>query len=152
MKKFRPKINITIRLRRRAFGHSCRHFPVLLLLLLAVLIACRSTARAKQHVAQGNRYLEQKKLAEAENEYQQATQIDPDFAEAHYRLGLLQIEQEHPTAAIKSLSRAVDLDRKNTRARLQLGSLLVLATQYAEARQQADAVLNQDGRNAGARH
>lgn len=154
MKKFGAKINITTRLLRRDFGHACRHFPVLFLLLgmLAVLLACRSIARAKEHVAQGNRYLEQKKLAEAENEYQQATQIDPDFAEAHYRLGLLQIEEEHPTAAIKSLSRAVDLDRKNTRARLQLGSLLVLATQYAEARQQADAVLNQDGRNAGARH
>src|SRR5260370_33052661 len=123
MKKFRPKINITTRLPGRAFGHACRYFPVLFLLLgmLAVLLSCRSTARAKQHVAQGNRYLEQRQFAEAENEYQRATQIDPDFAEAYYRLGLLQIEEQHPTAAFKSRSRAVDLDRKSTSGRLQLG-------------------------------
>ena len=114
--------------------------------MLAVLLSCRSTARAKQHVAQGNRYFEQKQLAEAEDEYQRAIQIDPDFSEAYYRLGLVQIEQQHPTAAIRSLSRAVDLDRKNSSARLQLGSLLVSTTQYAEARQQADAVLLEDGR------
>src|SRR5712664_4140331 len=126
MKKFQPRINITTRPLKRAVGDGCRHLPVLFLLLamLAVLLSCRCTARAKQHVAQGNRYLEQKQFPEAGNEYQQAIQIDPDFPEAHYRLGLVQIEQQHPSAAIKSLARAVDLDRRNISARLQLGSLL----------------------------
>ena len=155
MKKFRAKINITTRLVTRAFGHTYpRQFLILLYLLsaIAVLPACRNTARAKEHVAQGNRYFEQKRSAEAENEYQQAIQINPDFAEAHYRLGLLQIEEEHPSAAIKSLSRAVDLDRKNRDARLQLGNLLVSATQYAEARQQAWQMLEEFGVDAAFEH
>ena len=117
---------------------------------LGLLPACRSTARAREHVEKGNQYLAQKQLSSAENEYQQAIQINPDFADAFYRLGLLQIQQEYPTAARQSLAHAVDLDPKNLDARLHLGDLLVSSTQYSEARQQAEAVLQQDGKNAGA--
>jgi tetratricopeptide (TPR) repeat protein len=101
-------------------------------------------------VEKGNRDFELKQLADAKNEYQQAIQIDPDLAEAHYRMGLLEVRQEHPTAATSSFQRAIELDSKNLDARLQLGSLLVSATQYNEARQQADAVLAADNKNAGA--
>ena len=118
--------------------------------LLAVLPACRSSARAREHVDRGNHYFAQKQLSQAENEYREAIQIDRDFAGAYYRLGLLQIAEEHPTAAMQSLAHAVELDPKNIDARLRLGDLLVASTQYGEARQQADAVLQQDGRNAAA--
>jgi tetratricopeptide (TPR) repeat protein len=123
---------------------------LLLAALLAILPACRSSARAGAQVEKGNQYFAQKQFAAAENEYRQAIQINPDFADAYYRLGLLQIQQEHPTAASQSLAHAVDLDPKNPDARLHLGDLQVASTQYAEARQQADAVLQQDGKNAGA--
>jgi tetratricopeptide (TPR) repeat protein len=122
----------------------------LLAMMLAVLPACRNAARARAHVEKGNDYFAQRQLSPAEDEYRRALQIDPDSADAYYRLGLLQIQQEHPTAASQSLARAVDLDPKNRDARLQLGDLLISSTQYAEARQQAEAVLQQDGRNAGA--
>jgi tetratricopeptide (TPR) repeat protein len=118
--------------------------------MLAVLPACRNTARAKEHVEKGNQYFAQKQFSSADNEYRQAIQINPDFADAYYRLGLLQSQQEHPTAAGQCLAHAVDLDPKNVDARLHLGDLQVSSTQYAEARQQAEAVLQQDGKNAGA--
>jgi tetratricopeptide (TPR) repeat protein len=118
--------------------------------MLAVLPACRSTARARGHVEKGNQYFAQKNFSSAENEYRQAIQIDPHFSDAFYRLGLLQIQQEYPTAARQSVARAVDLDSKNLNARLHLGDLLISSTQYAEARQQAEAVLQQDGKNSGA--
>jgi tetratricopeptide (TPR) repeat protein len=121
-----------------------------LVVILGLLPACRSTARAREHVEKGNAYFAQKQLTSAENEYRQAIQIDPGSADAYYRLGLLQIEQEHPTAASQSLSHAVDLDPKNPDARLRFGDLLISSTQYDDARQQADAVLKQDGKNAGA--
>jgi tetratricopeptide (TPR) repeat protein len=123
---------------------------VLLAAMLAVLPACRSSARAREHVEKGNGYSAQNQFSSAEAEYRQAMQINPDLAEAYYRLGLLQIRQEHPTAASQSLARAVDLDPKNLDARLRLGDLLVASTQYSEARQQADAVIQQDGKNSGA--
>ena len=117
---------------------------------LAVLPACRSSARARQHVEKGNDYFGHHQFSSAENEYRQAVTIDPDFALAYYRLGLLQVELKHPTAALQSFTRAVELDPKNLDARLHLGDLQVSSTQYTEARQQADAVLQQDGKNAGA--
>src|ERR1700691_6263091 len=85
---------------------------------LAMVVACRSTARAKAHVEQGDRHSAQKQFALAEREYRQAIEISPDFADAYYRLGLLQIQLEHPTAARQSLSRALELDPKNPGARL----------------------------------
>ena len=117
---------------------------------LALLPACRSSARAREHVDKGNQYFTQKQFSSAESEYRQAIQINPDFAEAYYRLGLLQAQQEYPAAASQSLSRAVDLDPKNLDARLRLGDLQTASTQYTEARQQAEAVLAQDGKDAGA--
>jgi tetratricopeptide (TPR) repeat protein len=118
--------------------------------ILTVLPACRSSARAREHVEKGNQYFAQKQFSSAENEYRQAIQISPDFADAYYRLGLLQVQQEYPTAASQSFAHAVSLDPKNLDARLHFGDLLVSSTQYAEARQQAEAVLQQDGKNAGA--
>jgi len=132
-----------------SLGHDAG-FVFLLAVLLAVLPACRSTARARAQVEKGNQYFAQKQFAAAESEYHQAIQINPDFADAYYRLGLLQIQQEHPTAASQSFAHAVDLDPKNLDARLHLGDLQVASTQYAEAHQQAEAVLKQDGTNAGA--
>jgi tetratricopeptide (TPR) repeat protein len=137
----------------RDFGLG--YSPGLLLLILAatlaVLPACRRSAQAREHVEKGNHYLEQKQVAEAKGEYDEALQIDPDLADAHYRKGLLELLEEHPTAATKSLTRAVELDSKNLDARLRLGNLLIAATQYNEAREQAEAVLREDGKNAEAR-
>lgn len=123
---------------------------LLLAALLGLLPACRSTARAREQVEKGNQYFAQKQFSLAQDEYQQAIQINPDFADAYYRLGLLEIQQEYPTAARQSLAHAVDLDPKNLDAHLRLGDLLISSTQYAEARQQAEAVLQLDGKNAGA--
>jgi tetratricopeptide (TPR) repeat protein len=123
---------------------------LLLMAMVAVLPGCRGSARAREHVEKGNQYFAQKQFSSAENEYRQAIQINPDFADAYYRLGLLQVQQEYPAAASQSFARAVELAPKNLDARLHLGDLLVSSTQYAEARQQAEAVLQQDGKNAGA--
>ncbi len=128
------------------------HCIALLLLTaaLCLLPGCRRTARAREHVEKGNQFFAQNQLPSAENEYRQAIQIDADFADAYYRLGVLQVQQDHPTAARQSFAHAVDLDPKLVDARLRLGNLLVASTQYTEARQHAEAVLQQEGKNAGA--
>jgi tetratricopeptide (TPR) repeat protein len=139
MMRFRSRLDFT--------GKSALLF---LVAALAVFPACRSSARAREHVEKGNQLFAQKQFSAAENEYRQAIQINQGFADAYYRLGLLQIQQEYPTAARESLAHAVELQPKNLDARLHLGDLQVSSTQYAEARQQAEAILQRDGRNAGA--
>ncbi|HWW13898.1 MAG TPA: tetratricopeptide repeat protein [Candidatus Dormibacteraeota bacterium] len=133
-----------------AYGKHSRLVLFLLVAVLAVLPGCRSSARAREHVEKGNQYFAQKQFSSAENEYRQAIQIKPDFAEAYYRLGMLQIQQDYPTAASQSLARAIDLDPRNVDARLRLGELQISSTQYDLARQQAEAVLQREARNAGA--
>src|SRR5579863_8132241 len=133
---------------RRMVPRGKASFGLLLAAVLAVLPACRSTVRAKEHVEKGNQYFAQKQYSSAQDEYRQAIQISPDYADAYYRQGLLQIQQEYPAAARQSLTRAVELDPKNLDARLHLGDLLISSTQYSEARQQADAVAQQDEKNA----
>ena len=133
-----------------SLGNSASLLLLLLAAMLGVQPACRSSARAREHVEKGNQYFAQKQFSSAENEYRQAIQINPDFADGYYRLGLLQIQQDHPTAARQSFARAVDTDPKSVDARLHLDDLQVSSTQYAEARQQAEAVLQQDGKNSGA--
>jgi tetratricopeptide (TPR) repeat protein len=131
----------------------CRHFGIGLALILAAVVclpACRSSARAKEHVEKANQYVAQKQFTEARAEYREAIRIAPDLADAHYRLGLLELQQEHPTAALQSLTRSVELDPRNTDARLRLGNLLVSATQYKDASSQANAVLASDASNAAA--
>jgi tetratricopeptide (TPR) repeat protein len=123
---------------------------VIMAVALAGLPACRSTTRAREHVEKGNQYFAQKEFASAENEYRQAIQINADLGDAYYRLGLLQVQEQYPTAASQSFAKSVDLDPNNLDARLHLGDLLISSTQYPEARQQAESVLQQDGKSAGA--
>ena len=131
-------------------GNHSRLVLFLLAAMLAVLPACRSSARAREHVEKGNQYFAQKQFSAAETEYRQAIQINPDFADAYYRLGIVQIQQEYPTAASQSFARAIDLNPRNLDARLRLGDLQISSTQYDLARQEAEAVLQHEARNAGA--
>jgi len=119
--------------------------------MLALLPSCRHSRQAKEHVAQGDAFAANHRLTEAENEYKQAIAIDPKLAEAHFRLGLLDLQQDKPTAAAKALARAVELDPKNIEAHLRLGSLYVSAAQFEEARRQAEAALSLDS-GSGAAH
>jgi tetratricopeptide (TPR) repeat protein len=127
-----------------------RRLAIFLAATLVLVPACRNGARAREHVDKGNRLFAARQFASAESEYQQAIQINPDSGDAYFRLGLLQVDQEHPTAATQSLKRAVDLDPRNIEARLRLGDLLISSTQYAEAREQVEAVLRQDSKSAEA--
>jgi tetratricopeptide (TPR) repeat protein len=123
---------------------------MLVLGILAPLPGCYHSARAKEHVEKGNGDAAKNQLAEAESEYRQAITIDPKLGDAYYGLGLVELQQDNPTAAAKSFARAVELDPKNLEARLRLGNLLVSAARYEEGRRQAEAVLDGDGRNSGA--
>src|ERR1700722_14390962 len=106
---------------RRTFVR--RHMLLLVVSLLTVVPACKNSVRAREHVEAGSRLVGQKQVTQAENEYKQADQIDSTLADAHYRLGILEQQEEHPTAATQEFSRTVQLDGKNLDARLHLGTL-----------------------------
>lgn len=52
-------------------------------------------------------------------------QQDPKFAEAQYRLGLVEIERGNAQAAFAALNRATELDPQNREAKARLGDLCI---------------------------
>jgi len=61
------------------------------------------------YVERGKKAMAAEKYAEAEIDYQKATQAKPDFGEAWYGLGLARFKQGHPGDALQSLTRAGEL-------------------------------------------
>lgn len=77
-------------------------WPVKLVLAVCFLLsACRSS---QDYVERGNRLYESGKPADAVLEYRKAIQKEPSSAEAHYRLGLAELAQQHYTEAYRVLN------------------------------------------------
>ena len=70
---------------------------------------------------------------DAECFWNTAVAHNPDYAEAHYNLGVLHFEQGHLEAAARSLSRAVDLAPGHSSALNNLGAVLAEMRRFEEA-------------------
>ncbi len=66
-----------IRSLRRAFalGNTTSLLALLLAALLVIFPACRSSARAKAHLENGNRYLDLRQFVQAKSEYRRAIEM-----------------------------------------------------------------------------
>jgi tetratricopeptide (TPR) repeat protein len=119
---------------------------------LALLAGCaRNPQVAKQkYLQEGRNYLDRGKYLEATIEFENAIQIDPQFAEAHYQLAQCQLKQSDWFHAYQELKRTVEIDPSISKAQLDLADLLLAGRNYAEARDRAETVLKADPRNAQA--
>jgi len=101
-------------------------------------------AKKARHRERATSYFEKGQYQEARVEYQNVVQIDPNDADAHYRLALVYLKLGgtiNVQAAFTELSRTVKLDKANRDAQLRLGELYLLGNEPAKARTQADIVL-----------
>lgn len=85
------------------------------------------------HAAIGAQHLEGDRLEEAEASYHKALEIDPDYAEAHFKLGNIAMKRRAPAAAEAAYRRAVSADSCHFKALYNLGNLLRLQTRLGEA-------------------
>lgn len=85
------------------------------------------------HAAIGAQHLEGGRLEEAEASYHKALEIDPDFAEAHFKLGNIAMKRRSPAAAEAAYRRAVSADSCHFKAFYNLGNLLRLQARLGEA-------------------
>ena len=127
-----------------------RRFGVLAaaaLLAAAVGGGCGDPAkREQQHLARGEAYLEEGKIAEAVLELQNALRLVPNDARAHHALAQALLAANQSQKALWELQEVVRLDPGNLDARLQYGRTLLLGArpELEEAVKQADAVLAAD--------
>ena len=72
----------------------------------------------------GHNTLRRASIAKPRIQFQNAIELDPRYAEAHYQLSQCFPKMEIWSAAFTELSRTVDLNPQDSKARLDLGNLL----------------------------
>lgn len=97
------------------------HWRFLQALCVLGIISCGGSPRF--YVDHGNRFAETGKYADAALQYQKAIQKAPDFGDAHYRLGLLDLKRNQPVPAYRELLRAAELLPGNEEVLSRLGQL-----------------------------
>ena len=128
-----------------------KHFASLRLMLvlgfIAVFLAGCSrdpNVRKQKYFESGDRYFNKGKYREAIIQYRNATEVDGAFAAAHYQLAQSYLKLQDWQHAYAELSRTVELQPENYKARLDMGNLLVLDGQPAHlqaAQDQVDVLL-----------
>ncbi len=99
-------------------------FVLALFLLLGVAACTRDPKEvARKYVETGNKYFDKGKYKEASIMYRRALQKNMRDAQAHYRLGLVELHDGMVPEARRSFLRATDLDPKNNAALAKLGDI-----------------------------
>ena len=94
---------------------------------IAALLVFSGCKTKQSYLTAGNKLFEAGKYADASINYRKAIQKDPQFGEAHYRLGLVALKQGDARQAYAELSRAVELLPGNDDAKEKLGDLCLKA-------------------------
>ena len=127
-----------------------RKSPLCVLLLVALAAgACSKNPEAEKRkfFENGNRYLSEKKYAEAIVEYRNALKVDAKFGDARMKLTDAYLATGDLRNALGESIRTADVMPESVDAQMRAGSLLLLAHQYPEAKQRALNALEKDPKN-----
>jgi len=118
---------------------SFRLFFVLIVSLAGLAGCSRDpNVRKQKYFESGQRYFEKAKYREAAIQYSNAIQVDPRFADAHYRLGLTYLRLGEPNRAYQELQRTIEIEPANYAARVDIANMLIAAKFYKEAQEHLD--------------
>ncbi|MBV8207193.1 MAG: tetratricopeptide repeat protein [Acidobacteria bacterium] len=111
------------------------------LLTLAVITGCSRdpNVRKVKYLQSGNRYLEKQKFHEAVIQFTNALKYDPNYAEAHYRLGVAYMKMGNWPGASSELQRATALDGNHVNAQVDLGHVFIAYHDLSHARERLAA-------------
>jgi len=108
--------------------------------LVLILVACNHKT-VDQHLTTGDRAMREGKIADAEREYQTATQLAPSDPRAHLALASLYASEQKPTMAQQEEMKVLDLDPQNAGVHAALAQDYVLDSQLAMAEEQYRAAI-----------
>src|SRR5215475_14461581 len=121
-----------------------------LLLFAVAFVLCGCNRDPKKFLAKGNQAFDQGKYPDAVLYYGRAVQLDPRFAEAHYKLAQTHLKMKSWSAAYVELRRTVELQHENWSAQLDLGRLELAGGHKTEASDRAQLVLKSNPTNVEA--
>jgi tetratricopeptide (TPR) repeat protein len=101
----------------------------------------------KEHLQRGVEYFKQGDYEKAKLELKTSNQSDKDTAQTYYYLALLDEKNHQYKAMRENLVKVIELEPKNTEARLKLGKLLLPFGEPDAALVQAESVLKEAAEN-----
>ena len=129
------------------------HYAVAAVCVLAALLTGCSrdpNVRKQKFLESGQRYFDKGQYREAEIQFENAIQVDPRFADAHYKLALAAMKLGDGQTTRQELETTIQFQPEYAAARLDLANLLILGHNFdegkghlAEARQELDEAKEQ---------
>jgi tetratricopeptide (TPR) repeat protein len=104
------------------------------------MAGCRGDS-AEHYLSAGDKAVQASKLADAEQDYQQAVKLAPNEVATHVALGNLYVIEHRSGAAQVELMKVLELDPKNARAHVALGNLYLDDGQLGLAEEQYRAAV-----------
>lgn len=129
-----------------------KHILAALLVFVALgglLSGCSRNPKVRRDkfLQSGERYFEKGDYQAASIQIRRAIQVDPQFAEAHYRLALTYLRLRQWQDAYRSLQKSLEVDPGHVGARLALAALEFAARQTPKARQDVEIALTKEPGN-----
>ena len=125
--------------------------PAIVILLFLVVAACSSPDEKKERFfAKGKALFEQGNYVKARLEFKNAIQIDPQFADGYYMLGMTELKEKNLRQAFGAFSKSVQLNPDQLEAQLQIGRLLLSALKFEETMKKANLILDKEPDNPDA--
>ena len=124
-------------------------FLISLVIAVFAIASCslNPEVKKKKFLDKGVAYFDKGQYREANIEFENAIQIDPKFADAHYRLAQSLMKQGDWSHAYQELTRTVEFDPANQKAQLDLGNILLAGRQFQQAHDRAQTILQSDPNN-----
>lgn len=116
----------------------------MLFVTIALLAGCHGdpNVRKQKYLESGKRYSAEGKYREAAIQFSNALKIDKNYPDAHYELAQVYVHLSEFGAAYGELTRTVDLQPTNYKARIDLGNLSLAGGRTDDAQVQASAVMS----------
>jgi putative PEP-CTERM system TPR-repeat lipoprotein len=123
---------------------------VTVVLLAAVSSSCSPHARMARHLERADQYFESGQYDQAEIEYINALQIEPQNPQATGRLAVIYFDQGRLGQVMPRLFRGLQLQPDNLELRLKLGLMYLTIGKFKEARDEANFILDHKPQDAEA--
>lgn len=88
---------------------------------------------AKSRVLRGRIMMEKSRLEEARAEFLKALEVDPNFVDAHYYLGIVYERVNQPSDAIASYTKAMEIDSANAQYVIAAAEVMVTQDRLGDA-------------------
>ncbi len=117
---------------------------VLLLMMLAAGCSLSPEAKKARHLERADKYFSEGKYREAIIEYKNVIQLDGHNLHGLQQLGLAYYALGEMNQAFPYLVKVKDLDPANLAVRIKLGTLYLLGGKSAEAKEEAEFILEKE--------